>query len=82
MNLEDVKTGMKVCTHKVLGETKGMFVKPKHLKARRPDSEGVVLDYIPGHGGDCWWVKHGDAPDGSEIGAYCFDEFEPIQEGE
>lgn len=76
MNLSEIKPGLKVKTNQTLGETTGMLIKQKHLDARRPDAKGVVRRYVPSHGGDVWFVAHGNAPDGSEIGAYCFDEFE------
>ncbi len=73
MNSNDVKNGLRVKTTK-LGETKGMIIAPRHLTARREGVIGTLTGYVPGHGGDVWWLKHED--DG-EVGAYCFDEFEP-----
>lgn len=81
MDLDKIKVGMLIRTNAGLGGTSGMFVKTKHLRARCPNSEGVVLRHIPGHGGDCWWIKHKDTPDGSGIGAYCFNEFAAVRLG-
>ena len=73
MYLEKVKVGLKVKTNKRLGKTTGMFIAQKHLNARRPNKEGKVSGYVPGHGGDVWWVTHKDGT----VGAYMFDEFSP-----
>lgn len=78
MKLNDVKQGLRVKTSSELGSTMGMFVMPKHLETRRPNALGIVLSHIPGHGGDVWWVQHGNAPDGSERGAYYYAEFEEV----
>ncbi len=73
MELDKVRAGLKVKTTK-LGDTMGMFVVQKHLDARKANKEGSVTGYVPGHGGDVWWVRHVDGT----TGAYAFDEFEPI----
>jgi len=52
-----------------------MLVSPKHLEARRANSEGIVLGALPGHGGDVWMVQHV----GGQLAAYCFTEFEPVE---
>lgn len=72
MELGKVKVGLKVKTTK-LGDSKGMMVAQEHLDARQPDKEGEVTGYVPGHGGDVWWVKHND----NTTGAYVFSEFQP-----
>jgi hypothetical protein len=47
-----------------LTSTDGYFVHDKHLNARRSGASGVVLYYIPGHGGDVYAVAHdGDTAD-------------------
>lgn len=72
MDCNAVKPHLRIRTVK-LGDTKGMFIKPRHLDCRREGVIGTVLSYVPGHGGDVWFVQH----DGSdEIGAYVFDEME------
>ncbi len=69
-----VKPGLKVRTNERLYRDTGAFcVKPKYLDARRPNAIGEVHSFIPGHGGDVWWVVHGE----DDVAAYCFDEFEP-----
>lgn len=72
MNLSEVRAGLRVKVTR-LGSTKGMTVNPNHTYCRRVGACGEVIGWVPGHGGDVWWVKQGVG----EIGAYCFDEFEP-----
>lgn len=74
MNCNDVKPGLCVTVAK-LGSTDGMTIAPKHLAVRRVGTVGTVSGYVPGHGGDVWWVKHSGSED---VGAYCFDEIEPV----
>ncbi len=74
MKESDLKTGARVITHAELGSTKGMMVAARHLTARQPKTPGTLTGYVPGHGGDVWWVKHDDA----SVAAYCFDEMELI----
>lgn len=72
MNLNNVKVGIRVKVVK-LGDTKGMFIKFKYLDVREVGITGIILGYVPGHGGDVWWIQH----DGNEdVGAYAFNEFE------
>ncbi len=73
MNLDAVKSGIRVKTT-ALGDTKGMLIKEKHLEVRREGLTGTVKSYVPGHGGDVWFVQHDNS---EEVGAYCFTEFEP-----
>jgi hypothetical protein len=75
MDCNNVKPNLRVKTNAKLGKTDGMTIKEKHLDVRKPEVTGTVLNYVPGHGGDVWFVKHDDSED---VGAYCFDEFEPI----
>jgi hypothetical protein len=53
---EDLQSGRPVRIT-VLGSTKGMCIAEKHLAARRLDI-GVLRHYVPGHGGDVWFVEH------------------------
>ena len=71
MELNDVKIGLRVEV-KTLGDTKGMMIKRQHLDVRTIGVKGTVIGYVPGHGGDVWWIKHDDG----NVGAYVFDEFE------
>jgi len=69
----------RVRTHKELGTTEGMLVKEHHLKGRLADALGIVCGYVPGHGGDAFWVRHTEGPssaDPSPVAVYCFNEFE------
>jgi hypothetical protein len=69
------KTGMRVRTTR-LGSTIGMLIKEKHLRVRRSGITGAIQGWVPGHGGDVWWVLHDDGD--NVIGAYCTDEMEQI----
>lgn len=71
MELDEIKIGLRVKVT-TLGDAKGMFVKKEHLDVRTIGVKGTVVGYVPGHGGDVWWVKHDDG----NVGAYVFDEFE------
>ncbi len=74
MDCNAVKPGIRVKTTK-LGDTMGMTIALKHLSVRAEGVTGTVKSYVPGHGGDVWFVQH----DGSnDVGAYVFDEMEPI----
>ena len=59
---------------KRIEETTGYMVHQKHLKAREISSIGVVKSWVPGHGGDVWFVQHSN--DSNDIGAYTFTELE------
>ena len=75
MDLDKVQVGLRIKTNAVLGKTTGMIVAARHLRARRPSTEGVIDSFVPGLGGDVWFIRHG-----SEFGAYCYDEFELVRE--
>ena len=73
MDCNDINKGMKVKTTK-LGKTIGLCIMEKHLSVREAGITGTVLNPVPGHGGDVWFVQH----DNSEVvGAYIINEFEP-----
>lgn len=74
MDLNNIKIGLKIRTHEHLESTNGMMISSKHLDARRHGTTGEIVGWVPGHGGDVWWVRH----DGSDVvAAYSFTEFEP-----
>ena len=78
MKINEVKNGMRVKITK-LGSTLGYMVKDKHIEARTLGSIGVLDGQIPGHGGEIWWIQHGETPSKlSSVGAYAYDEFEEI----
>ena len=54
-------------TDEFLGGTGGVFVSEKFLKNRVADTEGVLWGYVPGHGGDFWWVVHQFDADGKPV---------------
>lgn len=64
------KVDMRVVVEK-LGSTVGTMISQRHLDARKVGVHGTVLNYVGGHGGDLWCVRH----DGSEeVGVYSVDE--------
>lgn len=72
MRIEDIEPGTRVRIETLHG-TSGMLIVPKYLSARREGAVGTVKSFVPGHGGDVWWVEHEDKP--GEFAAYMFDEF-------
>ena len=74
MELDDVRVGLRVEVKK-LGDTRGMLIQKEHLDIRKLGVKGTIVGYIPGHGGDLWWIRHDDGT----VGAYVFDEFEKIE---
>jgi hypothetical protein len=74
MDCNSVRVGLRVKTGP-LGDTKGMLIHEMHLKVRKADQTGIVRSFVPGHGGDVWFVYHSES---DEIGAYSCDEFEAI----
>ncbi len=73
MDCSKVTRGLLVRTKGVDKSTGGMLVPLKHLEARAEGVVGTVMNYVPGHGGDVWFVQH----DTGEIAVYTFNEFEP-----
>lgn len=69
---DNYEKGLRVITKSNLGSTMGMTVHQRHCSARKPNKEGDVGGWVPGHGGDLWWVNHDDGT----VGVYMFDEFE------
>lgn len=47
-----------------LFSTGGMIIPAEILAARREGALGKVLRYVPGHGGDVWFVNHSDGTTG------------------
>lgn len=66
--------GTKVRTHAVLESTGGFLIKQQHLDCRVPNTEGEILGYVPGHGGDVYWVQHANG----DVAAYGYPEFELV----
>jgi hypothetical protein len=52
----------------------GFLVHQKHLDVRRPNEVGEYIGYVPGAGGDLWWIKHIDGT----VGAYSTDELTDV----
>lgn len=70
-DINKINIGIKVVVSK-LEDEKGMMIKQYLLNNRRLGAKGRVLDYVPGHGGDVWWVKH----ESGVVAPYCFTELE------
>jgi hypothetical protein len=62
-----------VTTHDKLESTFGMSVPQRNIDSRRPSMAGTIHGYVPGHGGDVYWVRH---PGVEAVAPYCFTEFE------
>ncbi len=74
MDLKDVKPGLQIRTAFQLESTAGIHASERTLSLRKPDTDGVVQQFLPGHGGDIWLIAHeGD----DYCAAYGFTEFEP-----
>ena len=56
-----------VCNKETL--TSAFFVKQKYIDVRK-DAVGRYVGFVPGAGGDAWWVEH----ENKTIGAYMFNE--------
>ena len=48
MDLDKVQVGLRIKTNAVLGKTTGMLIAARHLRARRPSTEGVIDGFVPG----------------------------------
>lgn len=73
MDCNAIQPGLRVKVKKLEG-TKGFLINSKHLAVRRKGVRGTVKNWVPGHGGDVWFVQHDNSDD---VGAYCFTELEP-----
>ncbi len=67
-DVNEIKLGLKV---RVISDdgTEGMTIAEKHLLIREVGKEGTVLNYVPGHGGDVWYVQQDNG-----VAAYCYTE--------
>ena len=72
-NVNDVRIGMKVKTTR-LDSTAGMFVKQECLDRREIGKKGKIVSFVPGHGGDVWFVEQDN-----DVAAYNYLEFEPVK---
>ena len=66
-----MKAGDMVKTVVMLETADGILVVKKHLDARRANCKGRLLNWVPGHGGDVWFVQH----ESDDIAAYSITEF-------
>lgn len=71
---KEIRVGNKVRVT-TLVSTAGFIVDPKAIQARRVGAKGKILGYVPGHGGEVWWVKHSDG----EVAVYFHKEFEILR---
>ena len=58
-----------------LGDTTGFLIHARPMLCRKAGVFGVVANYVAGHGGDVYFVTHDDG----QVGAYVYDELEPIE---
>ena len=72
MQLDGIAEGVRVKITK-LGDTSGWSVPRENLANRQVGVVGTIHDFVPGHGGDVWWVWH----DEGGLAPYRYDEFEP-----
>jgi hypothetical protein len=63
----ELKTKSKIMSSK---RCTGFCVKREYIDARKPNENGTYAGYVPGNGGDVWWVKHEDG----SIGCYEYTE--------
>jgi len=56
-------------------ECAGFLVNAKHIECRRASENGVYRGYVPGAGGDVWWIQHDDGT----VGAYMFSELTDVR---
>lgn len=61
--------GTLVFTRPSLVSCDSFFVHPKYIAARQ-EGLGILGGWVPGCGGDVWWVEHEDGL----VGAYMFTE--------
>ena len=67
--------GTPIITNAQLESTEGMFVVARHLDARKTNILGTIKGYVPGHGGDVYYVEH----EPGDVAVYCYTEFEYAQ---
>jgi hypothetical protein len=72
MDLQSLRPGLRVRIDATLGHTTGMIIAPEILANRRAGASGTLRAYVPGHGGDVWFVEH----KGGAVAAYAYNEFE------
>ena len=70
-----LESGQKVKTTLKHDDWRGACVVPSLLSNRKA-SEGTFLGWVPGHGGDVWYVAHGS--DATDQAVYMYDEVEAI----
>ena len=74
-----LEPGTRIRTHVKLGETTGFLIAERHLSARKREALGLIVDPVPGHGGDVYFVRHAEGDSGNDpcpVASYCFTEFE------
>ena len=73
MDINKIKIGLMIKIVRDNG-TRGMLIKSEILSRRGVSKQGIVRGYVPGHGGDVWFVEHSEG-----IAAYCYDEIEIVK---
>ena len=76
-----LERGFKIKINDTIEDPRGMMIKHEYLSRRTPGINGVILGCVPGHGGDVYWVFHGESigdldVDHEQVSVYGFWEFE------
>lgn len=75
-HLPEAGTRVVVANRNEDSHTGGFLVNPRHISARKPvGTNGVYKSWVPGAGGDLWWIEHEDG----SVGAYAYTELEPAK---
>tara|TARA_Y100000310_G_scaffold308926_1_gene352520 strand:- start:118 stop:390 length:273 start_codon:yes stop_codon:yes gene_type:complete len=69
-----LKNGTKVKVIEELGAPTGILIKEETLARRTAGVSGQICGWVPGHGGDVYWVRHnGEENTGSAYGWWEFE---------
>ena len=72
-------TTVKIHDHTFGRTSAGLIVKQEYIDARTPSAKGIIRGIVGGHGGDVYWVQHGEDGEGKPvIAAYGWWEFELV----
>ncbi len=58
MDIKKVKPRLYVRTNTVLDRTTNIALGDQHLALRKPETTGMILRKVTGHGDKVWWVRH------------------------
>ena len=79
-----LKNGTKVRIHDTLESTAGFMIAVDFMNRRKPATKGIICGIVGGHGGDVYFVGHGEAKEGhfqrEQVAVYGWMEFELVGE--